>query len=49
MTEAAELTRLLEDLERAGTSVMALACGGRAPEPWTIYPDEYSRTDRWKS
>ena len=41
MTEAAELARLLEDLERAGTSVMALGCGGRAPEPWTIYPDEY--------
>jgi len=41
VTAAAELARLLEDLERAGTTVMELACGGRAPEPWTIYPDEY--------
>ena len=41
MTAAAELARLLEDLERAETTVMDLACGGRAPEPWTIYPDEY--------
>jgi len=41
VTAAAELARLLEDLERAGTTVMELACGGRAPEPWTIYPDEH--------
>ena len=49
MTAAAELARLLEDLESAETTVMDLACGGRAPEPWTIYPDEYgvfSRTTR---
>lgn len=49
MTPAAELARLLEDLERAETTVMDLACGGRTPEPWTIYPDEYgvfSRTTR---
>ena len=49
MTAAAELARLLEDLERAGTTVMELACGGRAPEPWTIYPGEdgiFSRATR---
>ncbi len=49
MTPAAELAHLLEDLERAGTSVMELARSGRAVEPWTIYPDEYgvfSRTTR---
>ena len=46
---AAELARLCEDLERAGTTVMELACQGRAPEPWTIYPGEdgiFSRATR---
>jgi uncharacterized protein DUF6969 len=35
-----ELARLVAELARAGTSVADLACGGRAFEPWTIYPDE---------
>ena len=46
MTAIEELVALLEDLERAGTTVMALARNGRAEEPWTIYPDEYGVFDR---
>jgi hypothetical protein len=42
----ADLARLLEGLERAGTSVMALARGGRPQEPWTLYPAEYGIFDR---
>jgi hypothetical protein len=46
VTALADLARLLEGLERAGTSVMALARGGRPQEPWTLYPDEYGIFDR---
>jgi len=41
-----ELVGLLEALERAGTSAMALARAGRTPAPWTLYPDEYGIYDR---
>jgi len=46
VTALVDLARLLEGLERAGTSVMALARGGRPQEPWTLYPDEYGIFDR---
>lgn len=46
MTALEDLARLLADLDRAGTSVMALARGGQPQEPWTIYPDEYGIFDR---
>ena len=46
MTALADLARLLADLDREGTSVMALVRGGRLPEPWTLYPDEYGIFDR---
>lgn len=46
MTAPEELTRLLTGLEREGTSVMALARGGRQQEPWILYPDEYGIFDR---
>jgi hypothetical protein len=46
VTTLEELVRLLADLDRAGTSVMALARGGQPPEPWTLYPDEYGIFDR---
>jgi hypothetical protein len=41
-----ELVGLLETLEQAGTSVMALIRGGREPVPWTLYPGEYGIYDR---
>lgn len=37
---------LLEGLDREGTSVTALARGGRRQEPWVLYPDEYGIFDR---
>jgi hypothetical protein len=46
VTALEELARLLEDLDREGTSVMALARGGRRQEPWILYPDEYGIFDR---
>ena len=46
MTALAELARLLADLDRAATSVMALARDGKPQEPWTLYPDEYGIFDR---
>jgi len=46
VTALVDLARLLEGLERAGTSVMALARGGRPQEPWILYPDEYGIFDR---
>jgi hypothetical protein len=46
VTALRELVRLLAGLERAGTSVMALARGDRPQEPWTLYPDEYGIFDR---
>lgn len=45
MTAREELARLLEELEQAGTSVMALARVGRPPEPWRLYPHEYGIFD----
>jgi hypothetical protein len=46
VTALADLARLLADLDREGTSVMALARRGQPPEPWTLYPDEYGIFDR---
>lgn len=46
MTALEDLARLLAELDRAGTSVMALARGGQPPEPWILYPDEYGIFDR---
>jgi len=46
VSAAARLARLLRDLERAGTSVMALARQGRPQAPWTLYPDESGVFDR---
>jgi hypothetical protein len=46
VTALADLAGLLADLDREGTSVMALARGGQPPEPWTLYPDEYGIFDR---
>jgi hypothetical protein len=46
VTALRELERLLDGLERASSSVMALARGGRPQEPWTLYPDEYGVFDR---
>ncbi len=37
---------LLEGLDREGTSVMALARGGRRQAPWILYPDDYGIFDR---
>ena len=46
MTPIEELVALLENLERAGTTVMELARHGRPEAPWTIYPDEHGVFDR---
>lgn len=46
MSALADLARLLADLDRAGTTVMALARGGKPPLPWVLYPDEYGIFDR---
>lgn len=46
VTALAELVALLGQLERARTSVMALARGGREQEPWILYPGEYGIFDR---
>jgi hypothetical protein len=46
VTALQDLARLLADLDREGTSMMALARGGQPPEPWTLYPDEYGIFDR---
>ena len=46
MTALADLAGLLADLDREGTSVMALVRGGQPPQPWTLYPDEYGIFDR---
>jgi hypothetical protein len=46
VTPLADLAKLLADLDRAGTSVMALARGGQPPRPWTLYPDEDGIFDR---
>jgi hypothetical protein len=46
VTPAVALARLLEDVERAGTTVVTLATENRAIEPWTFYPGEYGIFDR---
>lgn len=46
MTPVDALVALLQELEAAGTTVMALARGGRPAEPWTLYPDELGVFDR---
>jgi len=46
VTALADLAGLLADLDREGTSVMALVRGGQPPQPWTLYPDEYGIFDR---
>jgi hypothetical protein len=46
MAAAAQLRRLLETLEREGTSVIDLIRGGRDTTAWTLYPDEYGIFDR---
>lgn len=46
MTALVDLSLLLASLERTGTTVMALARGGRPQEPWVLYPDEYGIFDR---
>ena len=45
MSAVEDLVALLNGLEREGLTMMDLACGGRAPEPWTIYPHEYGIFD----
>jgi len=45
VTALQELAGLLVGLERAGTSVMALARRGRPQEDWTLYPDDYGIFD----
>jgi len=46
VTALRDLARLLDDLERAGITVMALARTGRPQEAWTLYPDEDGIFDR---
>lgn len=46
MSPAEELAALLDKLERAGTSVMALARRGQPQEAWRLYPGEYGIFDR---
>lgn len=41
-----ELRRLLETLEREGTTLGERICGRNGLEPWTIYPGEYGVFDR---
>jgi hypothetical protein len=40
-----ELIRLLEAVEREGTSLVELICGTAGPVPWTLYPGEYGVFD----
>jgi hypothetical protein len=46
VTALEALAQLLAELDREGTSVMALARRGRPQEPWTLYPDDYGIFDR---
>ena len=41
-----DLRRLLEELDRDGTTVMDLVREGRPQVPWTLYPGEYGIFDR---
>jgi hypothetical protein len=38
VTDAERLARLLEEIDRDGTTVMELVCATRTPEPWRLYP-----------
>jgi hypothetical protein len=46
VSATAELTRLLQGLERGGRTIVDLICGGRTPQPWTLYPGESGVFDR---
>jgi hypothetical protein len=46
VTALLELARLLDGLDRDGTTVMELARAGRPQQPWRLYPDEYGVFDR---
>jgi hypothetical protein len=46
VTALEELAALLTQLARAHTSIMALARGNCAQEPWRLYPGEYGIFDR---
>ncbi len=46
MTALVALAALLEEVARAGASVMTLARDGRPQEPWILYPGEYGMFDR---
>ncbi|HXG02704.1 MAG TPA: hypothetical protein VNO23_04710 [Candidatus Binatia bacterium] len=46
MSAARALVGLLEDLERAGLTVMDLVRAGQPAEPWRIYPDDNGIFDR---
>lgn len=41
-----DLVRLLDDLQRAGRTVMDLVGSGSRPEPWRLYPSENGIFDR---
>ncbi len=45
MSPSDALVHLLEELERAGTTLMDLVRAGRPPQAWTLYPDEYGVYD----
>lgn len=45
MAAIVALRRLLDELDREGTSVVELVCGTPRPEPWTLYPSEYGVFD----
>ena len=49
VTPCGQLVRLLEALEREGTSIVELICGTATPEPWRLYPGEYGVFDRTTS
>lgn len=46
MSAMADLTRLLQGLEREGKTIGDLMCGGRTPQAWTLYPGESGVFDR---
>lgn len=49
VTPCGQLVRLLEALEREGTSIVELICGTATPEPWQLDPGEYGVFDRTTS
>ncbi len=46
MSPASELIGVLEELERAGTTVMNLVGAGRCPRAWALFPNEEGVFDR---